>query len=93
MSALAKPILSIFAMAASRSPPIVSAEGSLNWRDDSVACCAGAGEGVAGAFWVVADEATGAAGAEGVRRAAGAGVEGGALLDEPAEGFGCHTCQ
>lgn len=88
MSALAKPMLSMLAMAASRSPPMVRAEGSLNWRDVSDVC-AGAGEGVAGAFWAVDDEGAGAAGGAGVWAAFGAGVEGAALLDEAAEGFGC----
>lgn len=63
ISALAKPMASILAMAASRSPPIVRAEGSLNWRDES-AWFAGAGEGVLGTFWIAEDRA-GAAGAGG----------------------------
>jgi hypothetical protein len=65
MSALAKPMLSMLAIAASRSPPMVNADGSLNCVPPE-ACCAGAGEGVAGAFWVDVDEAEGAAGAAGV---------------------------
>lgn len=60
ISARANPMLSMLAMAASRSPPIVRAEGSLKRSD----CCAGAGEGVAGTF-CAADEAEGAAGAAG----------------------------
>lgn len=94
ISALAKPMLSMLAMAASRSLPMVRAEGSLNWR--SVACCAGAGDGVAGAFWVTDEPAAGAAGAAGVcGAAAGAGVEGAALLEFAADGdgFGCDGCQ
>jgi hypothetical protein len=85
-------MLSMLAMAASRSPPMVKAEGSLKLGPE--ACVAGAGEGVAGAFCVVADEGAGAAGAAGVcgAAAAGAGVDGGALLDEAAEGFGCGGC-
>ena len=42
-----------------------------------------------GTFWVAdEDDWTGAAGAEGVCATAGAGVEGVALLDEAADGFG-----
>lgn len=55
-----KPMASMLAMAASRSPPMVRADGSLKRSD----CCAGAGEGVAGTF-CVAEEAEGAAGAAG----------------------------
>jgi hypothetical protein len=62
----------------------------LNWR--SVACCAGAGEGVAGAFWVADDAGAGAAGAAGVWAAAGAGVEGATILDDGAAVFGCGGC-
>lgn len=85
-------MLSMLAMAASRSPPIVRAEGSLKRSD----CCAGAGEGVAGTFCVVEDEgagAAGAAGAAGVWTGAGglAGVEG-ALLAEAAGALGCGDC-
>lgn len=80
-------MLSMLAIAASRSPPMVSADGSLNWREE--ACCAGAGEGVAGAFCVVAEEA--GAGAAGVCAAAGAGVDGAALLAEGAV-FGYEAC-
>lgn len=61
ISARAKPMLSMLAMAASRSLPIVRADGSLKRSD----CCAGAGEGVAGTFCVVEDEGAGAAGAAG----------------------------
>lgn len=60
ISARGNPMASMLAMAASRSPPIVRAEGSLKRSD----CCAGAGEGVAGTFCVL-DEAEGAAGAAG----------------------------
>jgi hypothetical protein len=88
ISALAKPMLSILAMAASRSPPIVRAEGSLKRSPDA---WAGAGEGVAGAFCVL-DEGAGAAGAAGVWAAAGAGVEGATLLDDAAA-FGLETMQ
>ena len=56
---------------------------------ESEDCWAGAGEGVPGTFWVAdEDDWTGAAGAEGVCATAGAGVEGVALLDEAADGFG-----
>jgi hypothetical protein len=89
MSARAKPMLSMLAMAASRSLPIVRAEGSLKLGPD--ACVAGAGDGVAGAFCVEPDECAGAAGGAGVWAAAGAGVEGAALLDEAGAGFGCHA--
>lgn len=80
-------MLSMFAIAASRSPPMVKADGSLNWRGAWEACCAGTGEGVAGAFCVVVEEAAGA-GAAGVCAAAGAGVEGATLLEDAAEGLG-----
>jgi hypothetical protein len=90
MSALAKPMLSMLATAASRSLPIVKVEGSLKLVPD--ACVAGAGEGVAGAFCEAPNDGAGAAGAAGVWAAAGAGVEGGALLEVPAEGFGCGIC-
>jgi hypothetical protein len=83
MSARAKPMLSMLAIAASRSLPMVKAEGSLKRSD----CWAGAGEGVAGTFCEAEDEgagAEGAAGAAGVWGAALAGVEGAALLDEAA---------
>lgn len=60
ISARGKPMASMLAMAASRSPPMVRADGSLKRSD----CCAGAGEGVAGTF-CVAEEAEGAAGAAG----------------------------
>ena len=90
ISALAKPILSMLAMAASRSFPMVKAEGSLKLGPE--ACVAGAGEGVAGAFCEAADEGAGAEGAAGVWTGAGAGVEGAALLDVAADGFGCKGC-
>jgi hypothetical protein len=90
MSALANPILSMLATAASRSLPIVRAEGSL--KLGPVACVAGAGEGVAGAFCEAPDDGAGAAGAAGVWATAGAGVEGTALLDDAAEAFGYGVC-
>lgn len=83
-------MLSMFAIAASRSPPIVKAEGLSKRAGSDV--CAGAGEGVAGAFCVFADEGAGAAGAAGVWTTAGAGVEGATLLDEAAVALGCHLC-
>jgi hypothetical protein len=89
MSALAKPMLSMLATAASRSLPIVRAEGSLKLGPD--ACVAGAGEGVAGAFCDAADDGAGAEGAVGVCAAAGAGVEGAALLEDAAAAFGLET--
>jgi hypothetical protein len=90
ISALANPMLSMLAMTASRSLPIVRAEGSLKLGPD--ACVAGAGEGVAGAFCVVPDEAAGAGGAAGVSATALAGVEGAALLEDAADGLGCTGC-
>jgi hypothetical protein len=83
-------MLSILAMAASRSLPIVKADGSSK-RRGSEACWAGAGDGVPGAFWV-ADDGAGAAGAAGVCAGAGAGVEGAGLLDT-AGAFGWEDCQ
>ena len=65
ISALAKPMLSMLAIAASRSGPMVKAEGSLKLLG-SDGCWAGAGEGVLGTFWVKDDDGTGAAGAAGV---------------------------
>jgi hypothetical protein len=60
----------------------------------SADACAGAGEGVAGAFCVL-DDGAGAAGAAGVWTRGGAGVEGGAALLEDAAGaaFGLETMQ
>jgi hypothetical protein len=86
ISVLAKPMLSMLAIAASRSLPIVNGEGSFG-RADSDEGWAGAGEGVLGAFWVVDEDCAGAAGVAGAF-AAGAGVEGAALLDEAADGLG-----
>jgi hypothetical protein len=58
-------MLSIFAIASARSPPMASADGSLNVRSSVVA--AGAGEGVEGTFVAAVNEAgAGAAGAAGV---------------------------
>ena len=88
-------MLSISAIAASLSPPIASADGSLNPcppgapLDAPLGAPAGAGEGVAGAVvFDVPVEAAGAAGAEGVVDV-WAGVEGAALFDAAAgTGFG-----
>lgn len=91
MSSLGKPMLSMLAMAASRSLPIASAEGSLK-REPSVDWV-GAGEGVAGAFCVVLADCAGAAGAAGVWGTwTGAGVAGaaaGLLEDVAGAAFGC----
>lgn len=88
ISALAKPMLSMLAIAASRSPPMVRAEGSLKRSADA---CTGAGEGVAGAFCVL-DDGAGAVGAAGVWTRGGAGVEGAALLEDAAGAvFGLET--
>lgn len=48
---------------------------------------------MAGTFCVVADEGAGAAGTAGVWAVAGAGVEGVALLDDAAAGFGYDSGQ
>jgi hypothetical protein len=89
ISERAKPMLSMLAMAASRSPPIVRAEGSLKRSPDA---WTGAGEGVPGTFCEF-DEGAGAAGAAGVWAGAGAGVEGAALLDDAAAALGLETMQ
>lgn len=68
ISARSKPMLSMFSIAAARSLPIVSADGSLKVR--SVAVPAPAGDGVAGAFVVAVDAAAGA-GAAGAAGATG----------------------
>jgi hypothetical protein len=78
-------MLSILAIAASLSLPIVNPDGSLE-RADSDEGCAGAGEGVLGAFWAAEEDCAGAAGVAGVF--AGAGVEGVSLLDDAADGLG-----
>lgn len=79
-------MLSILAIAASRSIPMARADGSSK-RRGSEACCGGAGDGVPGTFWDV-DDGAGAAGGAGVCAGAGAGVEGAALLDEAAVPLG-----
>jgi hypothetical protein len=92
MSARAKPILSIFAIAAARSSPSAKALGSSTRLDGDEAVC-GAGDGEAGAAAVVVVDGTGT-GAAGVCVSddAGAGVDGagaGALLvDAPGCGLG-----
>jgi hypothetical protein len=83
-------MLSMLAMAASRSLPMVSAEGSLKLGPE--ACVAVAGDGVAGACCAAAEAGAGAEGAAGVWAAAGAGVDGATLLDDAADGFGCEGC-
>ena len=89
MSARGNPMLSMFAIAASLSGPMVKDEGLLNWPPWAWAWgAAGAGEGVAGTLGVVDDDC---AGADGVEAWAGsrAGVEGAALLADAAGwGFG-----
>lgn len=82
-------MLSMLAMAASRSLPMVNADGSSNRRSE-----AGAGEGVPGTFWAAAGAGAGAAGAAGVwaGAGAGAGVEGAALLEDAFCVFGCRNC-
>ena len=84
ISALGKPILSIFEIAASRCAPRVRDDGSLKLPSSVAAEAAGAGEGVAGGFEVVLDAGAGAAGGAGVEAAAAAGVEG-ALVEEAAD--------
>jgi hypothetical protein len=92
MSVLANPMLSMLAMAASRSLPIVRADGSLKLVG-SFADWAGAGEGVPGAFTDVDEPCAGAAGAAGVWAAVeAAGVAGAALLEDAAVVFGCGIC-
>lgn len=69
MSALAKPMLSIFSIAAFRWAPRANADGSLKFPPSRVDVVdpAGTGEGVAGTFAVdVLDVATGAGGTAGV---------------------------
>ena len=78
-----KPILSIFAIAASRCAPRARADGSLNSADPAAA---GAGDGVAGALDEEVEAGAGAAGAAGVRTEAGAGVEGVADMEDEAAG-------
>lgn len=51
----------------------------------------GAGDGVAGAFWMAEKAGAGAAGAAGVCAGAGAGVDGAALLDDDADALGLET--
>lgn len=86
MSALGNPMLSMFATAASRWAPNVSADGSLKFPPwlVPVVVPAGAGDGVAGAFSDGAFEAEvgSATGADGVCATLGAGVEGALLVDE-----------
>ena len=88
ISALGKPMLSIFAIASSRCAPRVRADGSLKLAPSADAAAAGAGagagDGVDGAFDVVFDMA--GAGAAGVCAIAGAGVEGAFEEDEEAAG-------
>lgn len=67
MSARGKPMLSMFAIAASLSGPMVRDDGLLNWPGSPPEVCgaAGAGDGVAGALAAVdPDEGAGAAGVE-----------------------------
>jgi hypothetical protein len=63
ISGRGKPMLSMFAIAESRSEPIVKADGSLNERSAGVT---GTGDGVAGAFCEVLGPTGAGAGAEGV---------------------------
>jgi hypothetical protein len=89
MSVRGNPMLSMFSIAAARSLPKASEEGSLKDRSVAAAAPAGAGDGVAGGFAAAETEAgAGAAGTAGVWAGARAGVEGAALLDEaPGAGF------
>jgi len=89
ISSLGNPMLSMLATAASLSGPSARAEGSLNVLDSEEAGAAaeGAGDGVAGGFAGAAAAGAGAAGAAGVWVwVCGTGVEGAALLDDPAAG-------
>ena len=79
----------MFAIAASRCGPSVSADGSLKFPPSAVpvVVLAGAGDGVEGAFpdgAFKADEGS-ATGADGVCTTFGAGVEGALLVDEALE--------
>jgi len=85
ISALGKPMLSIFSIAASLCAPRVRVDGSLKFPPSVPVDAAGAGDGVAGAFDVVLDAGPGAAGGAGVEAAAGAGVEGALAVEAPAE--------
>ena len=90
ISALGKPMLSMFVMAACLWSPRASTDGSLKLAGSvPVAVAVGAaGVGVAGGrFGAEVDAWAGAAGAEGVCEVAGAGVDG-ALLDEAAAAAG-----
>ena len=90
ISVLAKPMLSILAIAALRSSPRVRAEGSSNRRFEGGDADCGAGEGVVGTLEMVEVAGAGAAGTAGDCAGAGAGVEGAALLDDATAGaFGC----
>lgn len=90
ISALGKPMLSIFATASSPCVPMVRADGSLKLAPSADAAAAGAGDGVDRAFAIVLDAveagAAGAAGAAGVCATAGVGVEGAFAVDEEATG-------
>jgi hypothetical protein len=83
----------MLAIASARSFPKANDDGSSSLRADGdvAACACGAGEGVAGTLLVDVDDATGAAGAAGVRIVleAGAGVDGArAAADDEAAGWG-----
>ena len=90
MSALRKPILSMFAIAASLWGPSVIAVGSLNVGTSPAGAdgTVGAGEGVGGIFEGAEDvvDCVGAEGADGVCAEAELGVDGAALLAELAGG-------
>lgn len=89
ISALGKPIFSIFAITSSRCAPSVRADGSLKLGPSADAAAAGAeaGDGVDGGFDVVFDVVgPGAAGAAGVCAVADAGVEGALEVDDEAAG-------
>lgn len=79
----------MFAIAASRCAPSVSADGSLKFPPSVVGpvVVAGAGDGVAGALPedVLWGGAAAAAGADGVCATLGAGVEGGLAEEEALE--------
>ena len=93
ISALGKPMLSMFAIASSPCAPMVRADGSLKLAPSVDATAAGpgagagAGDGVDGASNVVLDVAgAGAAGTAGVFAVTGVGVEGAFGVDEEAAG-------
>ena len=75
----------MFWMAAARSEPSASADGSLNLASPLPAAAAAPGVGVTGTLAVAPPPAVGAAGGAGVETEGAAGVDGGFAVDEDAE--------